>query len=37
MISLSFKRGDRLDPKNWRPITLLNVLSQAAQCDSPSS
>ena len=25
VISLSFKRGDRLDPKNWRPITLLNV------------
>lgn len=25
VISLSFKKGDRLDPKNWRPITLLNV------------
>lgn len=25
MISLSFKKGDRLDPKNWRPITPLNV------------
>ena len=25
IISLSFKRGDRLDPRNWRPITLLNV------------
>ena len=25
VISLSFKRGDRLDPRNWRPITLLNV------------
>ena len=25
VISLSFKRGDRLDPKNWRPISLLNV------------
>lgn len=25
MISLSFKNGDRLDPKNWWPISLLNV------------
>ena len=25
VISLSFKRGDRLHPRNWRPITLLNV------------
>ena len=25
VISLSFKRGDRLDPKNWCPISLLNV------------
>lgn len=25
VISLSFKKGDRLDPKNWRPITLFNV------------
>ena len=25
VISLSHKRGDRLDPKNWRPISLLNV------------
>ena len=23
--SLSYKKGDRLDPRNWRPITLLNV------------
>lgn len=25
VISLSFKKNDRLDPRNWRPITLLNV------------
>ena len=25
VISLSFKKGDRLDPRNWWPITLLNV------------
>ena len=25
VISLAFKKGDRLDPRNWRPITLLNV------------
>ena len=25
MVSLSFKNGNRLDPKNWRPISLLNV------------
>ena len=25
VISLSCKKGDRLDPRNWRPITLLNV------------
>ena len=25
VISLSYKKGDRLDPKNWRPISLLNV------------
>ena len=25
LIALSFKKGDRLNPRNWRPITLLNV------------
>ena len=25
VISLTFKKGDRLDPRNWRPITLLNA------------
>ena len=25
VISLSFKKGDRLDPHNWCPISLLNV------------
>ena len=25
VISLSFKKGDRLHPRNWWPITLLNV------------
>ena len=25
IISLVFKRGDRLDAHNWRPITLLNA------------
>ena len=25
VISLSFKKGDRLDMRNWGPISLLNV------------
>ena len=25
LIALSFKKGNRVDPRNWRPITLLNV------------
>ena len=25
LVSLIFKKGDHLDPRNWRPITLLNV------------
>ena len=25
LIKLTFKKGDRLDPFDWRPITLLNV------------
>ena len=29
IISLVFKRGDRLDVRNWRPITLHNVALQA--------
>ena len=32
VISLSFKKGDRLDPKNWRPISLLNVDYKIASC-----
>ena len=30
IISLVFKRGDRLNARNWRPITLLNVDYKAA-------
>ena len=26
LITLTFKRGDRFDPRNWRPITLLSSL-----------
>ena len=25
LITLTFKKGDRLDPRNWRPITFVNV------------
>ena len=25
VVLLSFKKGDRLDPRNWRPISLINV------------
>lgn len=25
VISLSYRKGDRLDPRNWRPVCLLNV------------
>ena len=30
IISLVFKRGDRLDVRNWRPITLHNVVYKLA-------
>ena len=32
IISLSVKKGDRLDPRKWRPITLLNVDYKLASC-----
>ena len=32
VISLTFKKGDRLDPCNWHPITLLNVNYKLASC-----
>ena len=25
VVTLAFKKGDRLDPRNWRPVSLLNV------------
>ena len=32
IITLSFKKDDRVDPKNWRPITLLNADYKIASC-----
>ena len=32
IITLAFKKGDRLDPKHWRPITQLNADYKIASC-----
>ena len=32
IISLSFKKGDCLDPRNWHPITLPNIDYKLASC-----
>ena len=36
IITLSFKKGDRVDPKNWRPITLLNADYKVASRTIPA-